>query len=463
MQIDILREAYVTVNILFIATKEKDMGLNSSLRLNEKIKQIRRAKGLSQAAVAEAIDRSEMHISRIERGEIECKGELLETIKRVLGIENAPLSEQEVEVYEGRLWILNDLLNANRVHEAREMVNTMPGILDLPFEKNLIFIYRMHESRLTYKELNPAKGLEILEDAEALLKEMDDNANIEALHLYYRNKAYYTGSSHRFKEAIEYYLKALSYESNKLQFDPAIYVALALSYYNIGKPYFALLYCMKAMENKNFDITNPTYLRIQSTYARCLFNIGLISEAIKMLEDMVAKTKTYNDAMSKNIISQAFITLIDCYIGKGDYDKALTLCEEALTNTKKENNTGSYLQCLAMKILCAMKFKQHKQCIKLIKEGLTIAQEDSQESYIMWFKSLNCLVNLKDASSVDFLENEAIPFFRDAGLFPYVLTICRYLEEYYKKNRSKIKALNIVAIIRDIYQEIHYSEQKAQV
>ncbi|MCL2362965.1 MAG: helix-turn-helix transcriptional regulator, partial [Defluviitaleaceae bacterium] len=130
------------------------MELQSNLPLCKKIAQLRKSKGVSQASLAEAVDRSIMHISRIERGEAECEGEMLEIIKKVLGIENAPLTELELKLYEDRLWVLYDYLNANRVHEARKMINEMADILELPFEKNLSFIYLMMEFILCTKEYN---------------------------------------------------------------------------------------------------------------------------------------------------------------------------------------------------------------------------------------------------------------------------------------------------------------------
>jgi len=436
------------------------MGIHSNLRLNEKLAQIRKAKGLSQASLAEAVDRSIMHISRIERGETECEGAMLETIKKVLDIENAPLTEPEIELFEGRLWVLDNLLNANRLHDARNMSNEMSTILELPFEKNLSFIYLMLEFRVLAKEFNPSAKLKTMEKAEVILETMGEDASPEALYLYHRNKGLLCIESQLMDDSLAHYLKAASYVGTKLQLDPSVFMFIANCYSDIGKPYYALLYCIKAKESPSYDRTNPTNLAFDVIHAHLLERIGHIAEAIDLLDILIAHAKKLSDHLSAEVLAAAHHALYNCYKQRGDYKQAILQCDEALKNMVRageSSGTSRYAQLLVSKAYCSAKLKQFEQCNSLVEEGLAIAQEN--EMIVTLFKSISCINNMKDSSSIDYLENIALPYFMSIPDYAFCLDICDELEAHYKKSRSKLKALTIAAIMRDIYQKILYPER----
>ena len=109
----------------------------SALPIGEKLRLVRVAKGLSQENVANATKSSISTISRIELGQIECQATMLLAIKKCLDVNEAPLREHELKVYEDQIWLINSLADAQRTSEARDKQSKMFPIAELPFEQDL--------------------------------------------------------------------------------------------------------------------------------------------------------------------------------------------------------------------------------------------------------------------------------------------------------------------------------------
>ena len=71
-------------------------------RIGENIKQIRKAKGMSQEDVAYPSNISLSNISNIERGAHDCKIGTLEKIAEVLGVPTCHLVSQQFRIIEGQ-------------------------------------------------------------------------------------------------------------------------------------------------------------------------------------------------------------------------------------------------------------------------------------------------------------------------------------------------------------------------
>jgi len=109
--------------------------------LGERLRQIRDAKGMSIETLAQEINSNKSTVSRIERGETSVSAENMAKIRKALGIEKVPLLEHELQLYKDRLWVWNDLLEADRVADARAMQEEMAVLLDVPFEHDLYTLY----------------------------------------------------------------------------------------------------------------------------------------------------------------------------------------------------------------------------------------------------------------------------------------------------------------------------------
>jgi len=118
------------INEIWYKSKGEDTMKNTTpLSFGEKIKQIRIAKGLRQEELAKAINTAQNFVSRLESGEAKYDDRMLEIIREFYGIENAPIFDHELETYRNRLWVCNDLVNANNLHDAKVTLDTLSPIL----------------------------------------------------------------------------------------------------------------------------------------------------------------------------------------------------------------------------------------------------------------------------------------------------------------------------------------------
>jgi len=427
------------------------MKLHSNLSLNKKIAQLRKSKGISQASLAEAVGRSIMHISRIEREESACDEEMLRAIKSALGIENAPLMEHELEEYIDRLWIFNDYVHANNLHDAKKIQGTLSQIHELPFERNLILLYLMVETRLLFKENDLAAGEERLATAEALL----DGANPESLHLYHRNIGFLLTCKQESKAALKHYLQCLNYETYHLKADAGILYSIGANYLNACKPWHALIYFEQAKIKYDLGRAHPLMAQIDNGLAYAHMLVGEFGKAEQIYNEALAQAKRTNNPYEIGI-AQAGISHF--YHATGNHAKALEVLNQAMELFKDHPH---YNLLLPSKALLLLYMKDYARCKDALEQCRALTQVDENNAMII--EMTGHMLTIDKSESADYLMNIVIPHFRArnnttiASLYQ-ALACCDFIEAHYRKNR-KIKKANEIAVIgRDIFKEMYHGE-----
>jgi len=435
------------------------MKLHSNLHLSKKIAQLRKLKGMSQASLAEAVDRSIMHISRIERGEAACDDEMLMAIKKAMGVEDAPLTEHELEEYIGRLWVFSDLVHVNNVYEAKKIQGTLSPILELPFERNLTLLYIMIETRILFKEGNLAAGKERLTTAETLL----DAASPEALHFYHRNMGFVLMQTGEYKTALKHFLKCLDYKTDNIKPDANIELNIGLAYINFGKPWQALIYFEQAKIKCDVGMENTLESRINGALAIGYMHVGEYSNAEQRHNNALVQAKRTNNSGD---IGMTLANISVMYLIKGDYKKALDTCVQAMELLKDHpmellKEHPIYKTLFANQAIILMQMKEFAKSRDILEQCKALVHDD--ESYAILLEAISHLMTIDKGESSDYLVNIAIPHFRarnemtNAGIYQ-ALALCDLVEAYYRKNR-KIKKANEIAVIgRDIHKEIFFGE-----
>ena len=427
------------------------MKLQSNLHLSKKIAQLRKSKGVSQASLAEAVDRSIMHISRIERGETTCDEEMLTAIKRALGIEDAPLMEHELEEYIDRLWIFNDHVHAGNFHEAKKIQGTLSPIQELPFERNLMLLYLMVETRLLFRENDLAAGEERLAKAEALL----DGASPEALHLYHRNMGFLLTCKSENRSALKHYLLCLNYETDNIKADASISYNIATAYLNSGKPWQALIYLEQAKIKYDLGRTHVLAARIDGGIALAYMHVGEFGKSEQLYNDALAQAKRTNDhhEIGKTLAGIATLNSI-----KGNYVKALEACNQALELLKGH---PFYDLLLPDKAVYLLYTKDYAQSRDVLEQCRALGQDDESSAIVI--ETIGHMLTLDKSESADYIVNTVIPYCRArnnttiASVYQ-ALQCCDFMEAYYRKNRKFKKANEIAVIGRDIFKEIYHGE-----
>ena len=437
--------------------------MKTTLPLGEKIKQIRQGKGISQENMARAINSNQSFIHRFENGLVECDAKTLASIRRFLEIENAPLLEHELKLYKDRIWMWDDLMNADRTADARAMQVEMSTILDLPFEHNLSLLYLNAEARLLIKESNFSAAEEKLNEIEPML----NNASDECMHLFHRNKGFIYAFFGDYKKGLKHYLLTLEYTTNNAKPNTAIFTNMGVAYLGIGKPYHAIEFFMRAKNEYTGDRAHVIGPLANSMLATAYLIIGEYTKAKKIFEDSLIQARNVNNGP---LITLTLTNMSLLKIKMGNYTESIELCDQALKYCPDKNTLSSMIisgerqgldiicMILFNKGLALLKMKEFAQCQEVVERGLALAK--GNEKFTTSFTALGHLTSLNNSSSIDYLENVAIPYFRVGSGNDKLLAvdICKELEAFYIKRRSRTKASTFVAIVRDMYEEMFIGE-----
>ena len=441
----------------------------TTIPLGEKIRQVRIAKELTQDYLARALNYSNTHISRIEKGTVECDSETLDAIKIALAIPKAtPLTEDELTVYKSQIWVWHEQLNSHRINDAQAMKGELECILYLPFENDLKAIYMMQAVRLLYiqeaarvywdnKESHKQAIEQLLENTGAILETIGDEASPEARYLYHRNMGAFYGWNIDYKEAINHSIKAaeLYKFSSILKPDSLLYSHISFFYLNLGKPHHALLYLERAFAADSNDPTSTNGPLLKVRQAGCYIFLGELEKSKAIYEESLARARSINN---KELIVMATVDLGDVAARMGRPKEAIRLLCQAESMLDGNLNVHASILFMYVKARSLLQIKHIKECEKVIEDGISLAREIGSELYIVCFESLRHLINIKNPESQEYLEKVAIPYLRNSNsiMFYETLEICNILERFYIKNRSKAKAMNVVAVSRDILYGMLY-------
>jgi len=437
----------------------------STLPLGKKIMQIRKSKGLSMENVAHAIKKSQPFISRFERGEADCSAEELESIKKFLEIENAPLFEHELKFYKSQLWVLHNLLIADRDPEAEALFQKLSSILDLPFEDDLQMLYTMFEIRMLLIKVGnrfplPAKDKQKLEKkmvAEEKLKAAENlidfgAASDEILQLYHCIKGSLCAHKMDIKGRIKHFLKALDHTTDNMPIDTRLYYYIGSSFISLGKPFKAMIYLEHSKLSERNSV-NRYAIHINMSLALAYMCTGEYRKAEKMLAESLIQAESTGNKTHKMIILSYMGSL---YNTTKQYEKSLNFFDQAIAYANNDNNAIVNLLCSKANSL--RKLKRLDECSEVLAHARKLTNGD--EHSIIDIETEGHCMTIDNSDSLQYLENVALPYFRKLkGVNALnAIEIYKELEAYYLKKRSKMKALTMAAIIRDIYEEAFYCD-----
>jgi len=425
------------------------MKKNGVLLLGHKIKHIRTEKGISQENMARAIKSSKSFVQRLEVGQTECSSDMLTKIKNFLEIENAPLLEDEVEMFKDRIWVWNGLLDANRAADAREMRSEMAPILDLPFEQELFVLFKMIDIKLLTKEMNLSDAEEKLNEVEPLLESASD----EALFIYHTTKGFVDAILKReYRSAVKHYLQTLNIVSDYVKPDATVLSNLGVIYLGLCKPCHAIIYLERVLGEYDIDRTHLDKPKATAMLATAYMYLGEYKKAKELFETALVLAKSIKHEVLTGVI---LVNMSYLNFYTGNYKQAVELCQEG---AKYVNDNDSKCMTFYKKGICHYKLKEFDECKKAIEHGRALSNGDKRLS--IFFNSLEHLINLNDNNSATYIEETAIPFFSTCdNIDKFVaLELCRELEAHYMKKRAKTRAWAIAAIARDVYEDIFMKE-----
>ncbi|MCL2376845.1 MAG: helix-turn-helix domain-containing protein [Defluviitaleaceae bacterium] len=417
------------------------------MTIGEKIKEIRRHMGLSQENLAHDLGCGVATISRIERGLAECGGDILAAIKTALDIQGAPLYDYETATFHERLYIWGQLMMERRMADAEDLGQELSIILKLPYERDLIMLYRLHETALLltnghYDDVQ--EKLHLFEDG------LDDMNNEHLYHLY-RLKGTLSFRRDNHEDALQFNLKALELKEHFRGNLAGLYYSIATAYSCLNRPFSAIMYLEEARRHHKDDKLSVLGVFIDHVFSDSYLKIGELNRAKALLDKALLRAEAIGHKLGRKKYIGMILHLLGVYHKKrGEAGQALQYYERAFEFFDK--SLPDYLENLYKKIECLIAMKRQAEAEELIVYGLEVAK--SNEKFTVLYTSLRRLLTLREKEAQLYLENHAVPYLISKSEYFYALDICKQLEEQHKKAGNIKKSLETACISRDVYVKI---------
>jgi len=101
----------------------------------DKLRAIREARGISQKALAEALDFGLSSIKRTEGNERQYTDKEVQTALDFMGVKGIPLTANEASTFKGKLYAWRERISNELTEETRNLQKELSVITSVPFEQ----------------------------------------------------------------------------------------------------------------------------------------------------------------------------------------------------------------------------------------------------------------------------------------------------------------------------------------
>lgn len=400
---------------------------------------------MSQEALANVVFIVRNNLSLIELGKRDCENDLLEAIKKALGVEGAPLRESERPEFRERLYKWHNVIIERDWPVAKEMQKKLSVIKSLPRDKELNVLYSLFDCRMLIGTGDLKASKDILDDFETRLDELSD---IQLYH-YNDNQGTWNAKSGYNNEALAYYLKVFDFTKRGLEKNLVLYYNIAICYYRVGCIARSVSYLEKAAQLYSNPQKSISEFHIDFLLATNYTRTGNLQRAKIVFDKCYAKALSDNN---KTYLGMVLINQGYMYRKAKKWNTAIEHIDRAFDYVEKGN--PNYLEALYQKTRCLIQMERFLLCKDLLAEGAELSKDD--ETYSILFKSLNHLTNLKVDSSVRYIEDITIPHLLEKNLVIAALDYCEVLKTHYEeKGRGfQTKMLKMAEIICNIREKL---------
>ena len=417
----------------------------------EKIRILRKSKGLTQDAFAAAIYTNVSKIGQVESGNAEYTDRQLAIIGKLFHIEDMPLSQEECAAFKNKLFIWRRHIMDRELVKAKAMQKDMSKIINLELcDSDLPVLYRIFEVVLQFAENDFAAALESIEY-------IDKNFNMtpEQQFYHYRNKGFmYVHNSQR-EEALEFYHQALDLAETAKDFlpkdIPMLYCNIGFCYTVLGYPVRAILYLGKARElHKCKDETDRLSLILDWMLAINCVITNQLNEANALLSGSYERAKSLDDEYSLgNIIYiHGFLNMQE-----KNWREALEWFDRACEFFNK--GTDDHIHANYHKIRCMVSARRFAKASEMLREAQHLYNESSKYKAhydALWhYNEVSRRITMYNEASANYLENVAIPYLMSTNNHLMAMEYYQLLEAYYE-HKSVKKSLIMAQGTRMIYQ-----------
>jgi len=416
-----------------------------NLTLGEKIKLIRKAQGITMSELADSVHVDKGRFSRIENNIDTCHPGILADVRRILKIEGMPLFDNERESFETRMHAWRDLINEDKTEEADALQEELSAITRLPFEHDYIALFNLFKV-MQLLGTDKKAVQELISDVKSYL----ENASDKVLYCYY----YLIGSINyqetKYEAAFSYYLKAYKLKHRWYTDHYWLYFYLASAANKIGWLIHSIKYAQEARAKYKSSKFSKFNWFINNLLALNYIGLSFFDKAKERLNGCFTEAKRENN---NEYIGYAYVNYSYLYCRQKDWHTAISYSNMALKIVTQ--GTQDHFEAIYQRARALVGLGDRSECQRLLNDAKKLAKDD--ECYSVQFRALECLLTLRDDSSIDYLVETAIPYFIKS--FPDAATILDFcellMEEFNRPHTShQKKAHYISAVMNEVYKNM---------
>jgi len=420
----------------------------NNLLMGAKIKQIRRATGITQKQVADELSITGARLSQIENDDDRygsVSPDILLQIKKILGVEELPLTDIERDGFKVLLTEWNDLISNRKIEEAKEMRERLSVITFAPFDEEFNALFSLHSSRLEMCLGNYKTAEKILD---SIVSEDIIELTDELRYCYYRNKCtlcYFLG---QYQDSLDFIKKAFELRTS-VKLDIGLYLALAMNYCCVGQIFRSIMILENALELCVAEQNSVYERHINMMLAHSYIGINFLPQAKRVIDRLYAEAQ---DVGNKQFLCDALVFYGYMYRRGESYSTAHSHLNEGLKHVDKESS--NYLDLLYQKAGCYIIEGGVTVGNELVEKGKQLSEGDRH--YTILFNSLGHLATISEPESVEYLETVTIPhLLNEIPVYTVALEYCEYLQKHYEQKQSAVKKVyEIEKIMNRIYRKI---------
>ncbi|RZT14511.1 tetratricopeptide repeat protein [Fictibacillus sp. BK138] len=417
--------------------------------VGQRIRYYRKTKGLTQEELAQGIC-SVSYLSKIEKGDAKSSEEVINMLCERLGI-----SPEEVD--EGKiLEMLNEwnlMMTDRRFEEAEEMFPLIQEKMEGISDPSLRLRFELFQCRY-FMVLEPP----LLEETKLKLEEIEelfDHLSNDLKFYYFMFWGMYYNFNKKYNEALEYLHKAEKQfnQTSSIQDSEAavIYYLLALTYNFLMRITSVTTYSYKAL-----TIFDREYNYSRSADCQILLGISYRrAQHYELAESHLKQALKYSTTFKNDTLSGIIYHNLG-YIAfcQKNHLKAIDRLEKSLEYKKSQDpqHIANTIYLLATEHYELGKFEQAKE---LIQKGLKYIDEKHEIYYhlrIVQYKVNNAETN---DEFVQYLRKNAIPFFKQKGIWEYVATYSELLADIYFEQSHYKKASEYYRVASNARKNIY--------
>ncbi|WP_433773143.1 tetratricopeptide repeat protein [Bacillus wiedmannii] len=366
------------------------------------------------------------YLSKIENGKIDASEEILQLLCTRLEIAVTDLRDVEEDVKVKLDEWLNALVRLDKAQVERiynELQEDMQHVLD--FE--IINYYKLLNIRYL---LIKRDFVEISAELDKLKKAYKKFSPFQKL-LYTYSKGLLCCLQYKWKKGLSYLLETEIMAKELGYHETGIYYNIALTYSHLEIQHLTLHFANIALEAFRNEYKFRNVINCQILIALSYAEQGQYEEALGMYENILRESEAFAD---KDVLMAITLSNIgNIYYKKKKYNQAKDYCLESLQLQKQIDL--NYIDTLYEIALAYIKLEQFEEAREWIEKGISAAKSEERFNTKLYLLLMLRYKYFEEAREYkQFLELEAIPFYKSAGNKIELKKVYVELAEYFSES-----------------------------